>query len=82
MKVLLRERVKDLGGAGDIVEVSEGYARNYLLTQRLAMVPNDTNIRRVQEEGEKREAARKDKLAHLTSLAEKLSNVSITVKSS
>jgi large subunit ribosomal protein L9 len=45
MKILLCEDVKKLGWLGDIVEVKEGYARNYLLPQRLAKVATENNIR-------------------------------------
>jgi large subunit ribosomal protein L9 len=45
MKVLLCEDVKKLGWLGDIVEVKEGYARNYLLPQGLAKVATENNIR-------------------------------------
>lgn len=37
MNVILLKNVADLGGKGDIVDVSSGYARNYLLPQRMAM---------------------------------------------
>ncbi len=45
MKVLLCEDVKKLGWLGDIVEVKEGFARNYLLPQGLAKVATENNIR-------------------------------------
>ena len=45
MKVLLCEDVENLGWVGDVVEVSEGYARNYLLPQRLGIVPTKGNLR-------------------------------------
>ena len=45
MKVLLCEDVKKLGWLGDIVDVPEGYARNYLLPQRLAKVATEGNVR-------------------------------------
>jgi large subunit ribosomal protein L9 len=45
MKVLLCEDVKKLGWLGDIVEVKEGYARNYLLPQGLAKVATENNVR-------------------------------------
>ena len=45
MKVLLCEDVKKLGWLGDIVEVNDGYARNYLLPLGLAKVATETNIK-------------------------------------
>jgi len=45
MKVLLCEDVEKLGWVGDVVEVSEGYARNYLLPLRLGIVPTKGNLR-------------------------------------
>lgn len=45
MKILLCEDIKKLGWLGDIVEVKEGYARNYLLPQGLAKVATENNIR-------------------------------------
>ena len=39
MKVLLCEDVQDIGWLGDVVEVKDGYARNYLLPQGIATVP-------------------------------------------
>jgi large subunit ribosomal protein L9 len=47
MKVLLCEDVRKLGWLGDIVEVKEGYARNYLLPQGLAKVATEANVRSI-----------------------------------
>jgi len=54
MKVLLCEDIKKLGWLGDIVEVNEGYARNYLLPQGLAKVATEGNIRALAKEKAKR----------------------------
>jgi large subunit ribosomal protein L9 len=59
MKVLLCEDIEKLGWYGDIVEVSEGYARNYLLPQRIAMVPTEQKIKAMAEEKAKRTEQRK-----------------------
>ena len=47
MKVLLCEDIRRLGWLGDVVDVTEGYARNYLLPQGLAKVATDGNIRAI-----------------------------------
>ena len=54
MKVLLCEDIRKLGWFGDIVEVKNGYARNYLLPQGLAKMVSDDNIRSLAEEKVKR----------------------------
>jgi len=54
MKVLLCEDVRTLGWFGDVVEVNEGYARNYLLPQGLAKLATDDNVKAVAEEKTKR----------------------------
>lgn len=58
MKVLLCEDVKKIGYYGDIVEVSEGFARNYLLPQRLAVVPSEQKLKAMAEEKAKRSEQR------------------------
>jgi large subunit ribosomal protein L9 len=54
MKVLLCEDVKEIGYYGDIVEVAEGYARNFLLPQRLAILPDEKILRSMAQEKGKR----------------------------
>ncbi len=50
MKVLLTDDVKGLGWLGDVVQVSQGYARNYLLPQGLAKMATDANIKAIAKE--------------------------------
>jgi large subunit ribosomal protein L9 len=59
MKVLLCEDIDRLGWLGDVVEVAEGYARNYLLPQRLATPATEANIKAIAEEKGKRTEQRK-----------------------
>ena len=54
MKLLLCNDVEKLGWLGDIVEVKEGYARNYLLPQGLAIVPTAANVKSLADEKARR----------------------------
>ena len=58
MKVLLCEDIEKLGWFGDVVEVNNGYARNYLLPQGLAKVVTEDSIRALAEEKAKRSEQR------------------------
>jgi large subunit ribosomal protein L9 len=62
MEVILREHVENLGRRGEVVKVADGYARNYLLPRKLALLANDSN-RKVVE--------RQRKIADAKELAEK-----------
>ena len=44
MKIILTEDVKKLGKKGDVVEVSDGYARNYVLPKKLGVEANNKNM--------------------------------------
>ncbi len=48
VKLLLIESVKNLGKVGDLVEVSAGYARNYLLPQHVAVEPTAGNLKKIE----------------------------------
>ena len=54
MKVLLVEDIDKLGWLGDVVEVNDGYARNYLLPQGLAQSATEVNLKAIAEEKQKR----------------------------
>ncbi len=70
MKLLLQENIKGLGEIGEIVDVSDGYGRNYLLPQRLA-VPNTLFNRRLVEDNKVIEAQREIKRAALAEAVSK-----------
>lgn len=54
MKVLLCEDIKSLGWLGEVVEVNDGYARNYLLPQGLAKVATEANLKAIAQERARR----------------------------
>jgi large subunit ribosomal protein L9 len=58
MQVILRERLDNLGNAGEVVDVKPGYARNYLIPQGLAYEATSANVRRI--ESERTRQAQKD----------------------
>src|SRR5579862_5261050 len=60
MKVLLLQSVSNVGRAGDVKEVADGYARNYLIPRRLATIANAAAVKNVnvQREAEERREAR------------------------
>lgn len=47
MKVILREDVEGIGGAGDTIEVKSGYGRNYLIPRNLAIVATRANLKAI-----------------------------------
>ena len=79
MKLLLTKDVTKLGIVGDVVEVSAGYARNYLLPQRLATQPTEANMRALAEDRAKAEERRRRARVALQEQAERLADVEVTI---
>ena len=68
IKLLLQESIKNVGRVGDVVEVSPGFARNYLLPRGLAVQPTANNVKRVEErrqEIERQERQRREQQERL-----------------
>jgi len=80
MKVILKQNIKKVGEIGDIVEVSNGFARNFLIPQGKAISYSLGNFKQV-ENLKKKELANKEKeLNEAKDLAEKLDNISLEIK--
>jgi large subunit ribosomal protein L9 len=58
MKVLLCEDVASVGWLGDVVDVKDGYARNYLIPQGIAKMATESNIKAIADEKAKRAEVR------------------------
>ncbi len=79
MKVILQETLDGIGNLGDLLDVSDGFARNYLLPSKKAVEANDRNVKEF--EHAKRvatERAKKEK-TEIEGHAKKLSAVSLTI---
>jgi large subunit ribosomal protein L9 len=79
MEVILREDIEKLGSRGEVVKVADGYARNFLLPKRLAVVANESNKKIVEQERHahvRREAKLVDEAQDLSKL---LTGVSVTI---
>ena len=79
MQVLLKAEVDKLGRSGEIVEVADGYARNYLMPQRLATLATAEALRQAEHQRVVEEKAEQKRQEELRSLAERLSRASITI---
>ena len=78
MEIILRQAVENLGKTGDVVNVKPGYARNYLLPHGLAYEATPGNLKRIQQERDRLEAAENDRRGTAQGLAERLEQVSLT----
>jgi large subunit ribosomal protein L9 len=79
MEVILREDIEKLGSRGETVKVADGYARNFLLPKRLAVVANESNKKIVEQERHahvRKEAKLVDEAQDLSKL---LTGVSVTI---
>jgi large subunit ribosomal protein L9 len=78
MEVILRQAVENLGKPGDVVKVSNGYARNFLLPRGVAFEATPGNLKRIAQEKERLEAEENERRDAAQALAAKLEQVSLT----
>lgn len=79
MKIILKENMKNLGHQGDVVEVKNGYANNYLFPRGLAVMATASNLK-MHEENNRQGALKREKMkTDAQSLAEQLKDMSITI---
>ena len=79
MKVILTEDVKSLGKKGEIVNVSDGYARNMLFPKKLGVEANAKNINDLKLQKAHEDKVAQEVLAEAKALAEEISKKEVTV---
>ena len=80
MKVILLEDVKSLGKKGEIVNVNDGYARNFILPKKLGLEATSKNLNDLKLQKQNDEKVAQEKLDAAKALAEEIKEKSITVK--
>jgi large subunit ribosomal protein L9 len=79
IEVILRDHVEHLGRRGEIVKVADGYARNYLLPRKLALVVTDENKKQIEREKAKADVREAQELAEAQALAARVEATEITI---
>ncbi|MGN0401584.1 MAG: 50S ribosomal protein L9 [Acetatifactor sp.] len=80
MKVILLQDEKKLGKKGDIVEVSEGYARNYILPKKIGAEASAKNMNDLKLQKANEEKLAKERLEAAKELADRLENLQVVLK--
>jgi large subunit ribosomal protein L9 len=79
MKVILKEDVPDLGAVGEVVNVKDGYARNYLIPQSLAVQANTKNMRQLEHQKKLIESHKSRVRKDANIMAEDIEKISCTI---
>ena len=79
MEVILREHVDNLGRRGEIVKVADGYARNYLLPRKLALLATEGNKKQIEHERVKFDAKELEEKKVADAVADRLKTVEIEI---
>ncbi len=79
MEVILREHVDNLGRRGEVVKVADGYARNYLLPRKLALLATESNKKQIERERAKFEAKEAEEKKIAEAVAERMANVEVVL---
>jgi large subunit ribosomal protein L9 len=79
MEVILREHVDNLGRRGDLVKVADGYARNYLLPRKMALLATAGNKKVIEREKEKFDAQEAEEQKVAQAVADRLAGVEVEI---
>jgi large subunit ribosomal protein L9 len=79
MEVILREHIDNLGRRGEVVKVADGYARNYLLPRKLALLATEGNKQQIERERAKFEAREAEEKKVVDAMAERLASVDVVI---
>ena len=79
MEVILREHVDNLGRRGEVVKVADGYARNYLLPRKLALLATEGNKKQIEREKVKYDAKELEEQKVAEAVSERLATVDVAI---
>src|SRR4051812_48132209 len=79
MLVILRENVSNLGRIGDLVKVSDGYARNFLLPRNLVVAADEGNVAAIEHHKRSLEKKRQAQKVEAEGVAKRLADTSCTI---
>jgi large subunit ribosomal protein L9 len=79
MEVILREHVEHLGRRGEIVKVADGYARNYLLPRKLALLATEGNKKQIERERAKLEVREAEEKKVAEAIADRMANLEVVI---
>ena len=79
MEVILREHVDNLGRRGEIVKVADGYARNYLLPRKLALLVTEGSRKQIERERSKFEAKETEERKFAEAIVERMGSLEIEI---
>jgi large subunit ribosomal protein L9 len=80
LKLLLNESIKNVGKVGDVVEVSPGYARNYLLPKGLAVEPTPGNVKKIEARRKEVERQERERREQQEALIKQLAGVEVALE--
>ena len=80
MKVILTQDIKSVGKKGQIIDASDGYARNYLLPKKLAVIADATNLNELKTKQDANKYKRDMTMANAKELVEKMKGFELTFK--
>lgn len=81
MKVILLKDVKGTGKKGEVKEVSDGYAKNFLLPKKIAVVADNTNVKELNEKNKAKENKAQKEYEAAVELGKKMEDMAITIYS-
>ena len=79
MKVILQEEVKKVGKKGEIIEVAEGYARNFLLPKKMGVEANAENMSKLKAKQDSNQYKKSVEKEKAEKIAEKLKNITLKI---
>ncbi|MBU0710181.1 MAG: 50S ribosomal protein L9 [Candidatus Omnitrophica bacterium] len=79
MEIILTQDVEKLGKAGSVIKVKDGYARNFLIPNKLAIPKTSSNIKRLEQESQRKLQEMEKIKKEYQELKEKLAGLSLTI---